>query len=495
MVKEEIRLQYSGMILFLSRIISIGTGMIFSLMILRNITPEEYGIFGNLADTLSYFTLPAMIIPFWTTRFTARNHEGSPKTGLTANLLLSALFAAIYTLLLPMITSVFQTEAYLILYTIIVIRILEVYTLSAFEAILHAKKPHTIAYGFLIFEISKIIIGYVLLVQLRLGLLGAVTSVIIAYPLQLIFYLRLTKEELRGKIRWSYLKEWLKASPINLYNVAGLRIAAFVLILLFVYAGEVARAYYGAALTIAAIISHSSVLAYALYPKLLSKTDPQDVSTSLKMVLMFAIPMATGAIILSDSYLTILESAYSTARPVLILLAINVFCISVSSVFGAVVSGTEKIDVEAKIPFRKLIKTRLFLIYTLPYVEAIITIPLSYLIFTSIAKTALEAATLLAAILVATQIAHLYVIRVIARRSMDFSIPWKNIAKYIMASVAMAAVLLIIPNPTRILYTLALTLLGGAVYILVLLPADGEARSLAKSIIQEMARITKLSKQ
>ncbi len=158
-------------------------------------------------------------------------------------------------------------------------------------------------------------------------------------------------------------------------------------------------------------------------------------------------------------------------------------------------SGTEKIDVEAKIPFRKLIKTRLFLIYTLPYVEAIITIPLSYLIFTSIAKTALEAATLLAAILVATQIAHLYVNRVIARRCMDFSIPWKNIAKYIMASVAMAAVLLIIPNPTRILYTLALTLLGGAVYILVLLPADGEARSLAKSIIQEMARITKLSKQ
>ncbi|NIO38134.1 hypothetical protein GTO27_10595, partial [Candidatus Bathyarchaeota archaeon] len=232
MVQEEIRLQYSGMILFLSRMISIGTGMIFSLMVLRSITPEEYGIYGNLADTQSYFTLPAMIVPFWTTRFTARNHEGSPKTGLTANLLLSALFAAIYVLLLPMITSVFHTEAYLVLYTIIVIRILEVYTLSAFEAILHARKPHTIAYGFLIFEISKIIIGYALLVQLRLGLLGAVTSVIIAYPLQLIFYLRLTKEELRGKIRWSYLKEWLKASPINLYNVTGLRIAAFVLILL-----------------------------------------------------------------------------------------------------------------------------------------------------------------------------------------------------------------------------------------------------------------------
>ena len=483
------------MILFVSKLLSIGTGLIFSLMIFRNTTTQEYGIYGNLADTLAYFTLPAMIIPFWTTRFTARNHEGSPKTGLTANLLLSTLLAAIYTLLLPVITAAFHVETYIIIYTIVAIQILEIYTLNAFEGILHATKPQTIAYGFLVFEICKVIIGYVLVVQQKLSLFGVVASVIIAYSLKLLFYVKLTKGELHGTIRWSYLKEWLKASPINLYNIAGLRIAAFVLILLFIFAGEVARAYYGAALTIASIIGYSSLLAFALYPKLLSNTDLQDISTSLRMVLMFAIPMTAGAIILSDSYVMILESAYRAARPVLIVLAMSTLCLSISSVFGTIVSGTEKIDEKAKIPFKKLIKTRLFLFYTLSYIKAAVSIPLTYFVLTSTAETAIEAATGLAAIVLATDIPILYATYTIARKCVDFSIPWKNVAKYVVASAVMATVLLVIPHPKRIFYTLALTVLGGAIYIIILMATDKEARSLAKSIIQEILRITNLFEQ
>ena len=495
MAKNEVRLKYSGIIIFLSRLLSVGTGLFFSLMVARNTTEQEFGIYGNLGDTLSYFTLPALIIPFWTTRFTARNHAGAPKTGLTANFLLSIVFAAIYMLLIPTITSAFQIgEAYIILYIIVVIQILELYTLQAFESILYAKQPQKIGYGFLIFEVCKVIIGYILIIQLNLSLLGAVTSVIIAYVLKLTFYLKLTAHELQGKIRASYLKEWLKASPINIYNIAGQRLAAFVLILLFIYAGEVARAYYGAALTIAAIIGYSSLLAFALYPKLLSKTNPQDISTSLKMVLMFAIPMTAGAIILSDSYLTILKIVYRSARPVLIISAMNMLCMSISSVFGTVVSGTEKIDEKAKIPFRKLIKTRLFLVYTLPYIKAAITLPLTYFILTSIAETAIEAATLLAAIIFVADIPLLFATYAIARKCIDFHMPWKSIVKYAAASAVMAVVLLVIPNPTRILYTLAVTLVGGAIYILILLQTDREVRSLSKSILKETLKMMKLSK-
>ena len=88
----------------------------------------------------------------------------------------------------------------------------------------------------------------------------------------------------------------------------------------------------------------------------------------------------------------------------------------------------------------------------------------------------------------------LYATYAIARKCIEFGIPWKNIAKYVAASAVMAAVLLVIPHPTRILYTVAVTLLGGAIYILILLPTDREIRSLTKSIIQETMRIMKLSK-
>jgi len=500
MAKNEVRLTYSGLILFLSRLISVGTGLIFSLMVTRStIDPRgELGIYSNLGDTLTYFTLPAMIIPFWTTRFTARNHAGAPRTGLASNLILSAIFAAIYTLLLPSITSAFQIgEAYVILYIIVVIQILELYTLRAFEAILHARQPQKIGYGFLIFEACKVIIGYILIIQRGVrgpeALVAAVTSIIVAYTLQLVFYLRITTHGLQGKIKWSYVKEWLKASPINLYNIGGQRLAALVLILLFLYAGE-ARGDYRAGQIIASIIGHSSVLAFALYPKLLFKIDPKDISTSLRMVLMFAIPMTAGAMILSDSYVTIMSVEFGLARPVLIILAMNALCVSVSSVFNTITSGTERVDEKAKIPFRKLIKTRLFLMYTLPYVQAAISLPLTYFILTTMAQTAIEAATFVAAIILVMDIPLLFARYGIARKCVDFSIPWKNIAKYAMASVVMAAVLLVIRHPTRIIYTLAVTLLGGVVYILILLPTDREARSLAKSIIHETLRIMKLSK-
>ena len=494
MTKNEVRLTYSGIILFLSRLLGVGTGLIFTLMITRSTTEQEFGIYGNLSDTLGYFTLPAMIIPFWTTRFTARNHAGAPKTGLTANLLLSTIFAAIYTLLLPMITSAFHTEAYIILYTLLAAQILELYTLRAFEAILTAKQPQKLGYGLLIFEVCRVIAGYVLIIQLNLSLLGAIIGIIVSYLAQLIFYLKLTLHELQGEIRWGYLKEWLKGAPINLYSIAGQRLAVFVLILLFIYAGEVARAYYGAGLTIATIIGHSSLLAFALYPKLLSKTDPQDISTSLRTVLLFAIPMTVGAIILSDSYLTILKITYRPARPVLVILAMSILCMSISSIFGTIVSGTERIDEKAKIPLRKLIKTKLFLIYTLPYVKATVSLPLTYFTLTTIAETAIEAATLLAAIVLAVDVPLLYIRYMIARRCIAFSIPWRNIAKYVVASAVMAAVLLVVPHPTRIIPTFVVTLVGGAVYLLILLPTDREARSLANSIVQEALRIARLSR-
>ncbi len=374
---------------------------------------------------------------------------------------------------------------------------MELYTLRAFEAILHARQPQKIGYGFLIFEACKVIIGYILIIQRGVrgpeALVAAVISIIVAYTLQLVFYLRLITHGLQGKIRWSYIKEWLKASPINLYNIGGQRLAALVLILLFIYAGE-ARGDYQAGQFIASVIGHSSVLAFALYPRLLSKTQPQDISTSLRMVLMFAIPMTAGAMILSDSYVTIMNVEFRLARPVLILLAMNALCLSVSSVFNTITSGTERVDEKAKIPFRKLIKTRLFLLYTLPYVQAAISLPLTYFILTTMAQTATEAATFVAAIILVIDIPLLFARYGIARKCVDFGIPWKNIAKYAMASVVMAAVLLVIPHPTRIIYTLAVTLLGGVVYILTLLPTDREARSLAKSIIHETLRMMKLSK-
>jgi O-antigen/teichoic acid export membrane protein len=485
MAKSEIRLKYSGFIVFASRLLSVATGIAFVLMITRTVSELEFGIWGNISDVSSYFVLLASVLPFWTTRFVARDHAGSAGTGLVANILISITSASIYLALLPIILSALQIgTAYTILYTIISIEILELYTVSALEAVLLAKQPQTIGYGLLIYEVCKVILGFTLIIQLKLGLLGAIYSMISSYTIQIVFYIKLTAKELKESVRWTYLKEWLKASPINLYDLVGNRIAAFTLIFLFIY-GELARSYYGAAVTIASVVAYSTFLAYALYPRLLSESNTKDVSTSLKMVIMFAIPMTTGAMILSDSYLTILKLVYRDAAPVLLLLAINSLCSSLSQVFNTVVIGTERLDARAKIPFRELTRSRIFQIFTLPYIQSAVTLPTTFFALFYVAKTQLEAATYLALISLIVGVAMLVCRYIIARKCLTFNFPWKNVAKYIIASAVMAAPLLVIPHPTRLSLTVSLTVLGGITYFAILATIDQETRELIKSILNE----------
>jgi len=481
MVKGKIRLKYSGLLMFASKILSLVTGFGFILMIARSTSIEEFGIWGNINDILGYFVLLAGVIPFWTTRFISRGHAGSAKTGFIANIIISIASLSIYLALIPIIISILQIgSAYAILYVVLSIQIIQLYTTSALEAILVSEKPHTLGYGLLISEICKVILGFILIIHLKLSLQGAIYSMIGANIVQALFYLKLAANTFKERVNWDYLKEWLKASPINLYSIVGNRIAAFTLIFLFMY-GELARGYYQAAFTVAGIVGYSSFLTFALYPKLLSQINIEDISTSFKMILMYAIPMTVGAIILSDSYLAIFGSRYTDARIVLSILAISTLSASVSQVFQTIVVGTEKIDVKAKIAFKQLIRTRLFQVFTLSYIHSAIALPATFFALIYVAKTPLEATTYLALIGLVVELIMLLCRIILVRKCLVFSFPWKSLTKYIIASTVMVVILMILPHPERLLPTLGLTILGAIIYLVTLATIDRETREMARS--------------
>ncbi len=391
----------------------------------------------------------------------------------------------VYLAIIPLITSSLQISQYIVLYTIVSVQILELYTITALQGVVQATQPQALGYGLLFHEVTKVAVGYLLIIHLKMGLLGGILSLISAYLIQMLFYFNLIKDYLTEKIQWRFFQEWLKASPINVYNIVGMQIGTFALIILFIYGTE-ARAYYGASIQIASVISYSSFLAFALYPRLLTKINQEDVTTSLKMVWRFAIPMTTGAIILADSYLTILSNVYTEATPVLQLIALDILCLTFSQVLNNVVLGAEKIDEKSKIPFKQLLKSRLFQIFTLPYVRAAIVLPSSFYVLTAIAQTPLQAAAYVAAIFFIASVVTLICRYILAQKILHFTFPWKSLGKYIVSSVVMAVVLVIIPHPQRLLATLAVTLLGGTVYIATLLTIDKETRALAKSAVQEV---------
>ena len=497
----------SGLILFLSRLISAVTGLAFTIMITRSVREVEYGIWANInVDIVTYFTLLSSILPFWIIRFFARGYKDSAKTGVFANLLFGIGSAIIYVIFIPFLLPFLHISPnYLPIYLFASIQILEIYLISAFQPILRTVKIETLAYGLAIEEMTRVVLGYWLIINLGMGLYGAMLALISAFFVQLLVYLYASREFLHGKIKWSYVKEWMKGSVANLYNIIGQRIAAFSTLLLIIVCGEVigleARAYYGAAFQIASVISYTVFLVFALYPRLLMKQKSEDISESFKLFFMFAIPMTVGAVVLADSFLTILGKGkvagelidYSVATPVLRLLAPSMLALSISQVLNSIIFSAEKFDLEARIPLKELVHSKIFKIFTLPYIKALVVLPTLYIILAFHGSDPVASALYLAALSVIAEVFLLIIRILLTRNTLNFSFPWRNILNYSFASAIMAAFLLSIKHPTRISTTMFYSLCGGIIYFTVLLVIDKEARALIRATLTEIKSILKLN--
>ncbi|MGQ9539426.1 MAG: hypothetical protein ACUVTE_07645 [Candidatus Bathycorpusculaceae bacterium] len=489
MTENAIRLQYSGFVIFAAKMFSVATGLAFQYMIARSTTKVEYGVWFNINDVLVYFTLLAGVLPFWTMRFVARGEKGATKTGVLANLIISIAAVLVYLPLVPLMAEMLGVKEYKPLYMLVSLQIVEVYLLNVFEACLRAKRPQALGYGAIVAETFKVGLGYVLIFNMQKSLEGAIISIIVAVAAQILYYAMLLADEFRQSVKWAYLKEWLKGSVANVYNALGNQIASFIFIMLFTYGGEAARGNYGAAFQIANIVSYSSFLAFALYPKLLAEKNSQDIATSLKTVLMFAVPMTVGVLAVPDLYLAILKGEYVVAWPVLIVLAIDAFVATISTLFVFVLYGFERVDEEAKISFKELAKSRLFLVFSLPYVHSAITIPLTFYVLTTYSLDSVQSALSIALINSAVRFAVFLLLYVIIRKMVKITVPWKSVVKYVFASVIMGFALRSLRdvlNPTRVHQILGLTAVGGLFYLVLLMVIDEDARMLAKSVLQEV---------
>jgi O-antigen/teichoic acid export membrane protein len=489
--KTELRLYYSGFIIFAAQILSVITGLAFTLLLTRNMTKQEYGIWANIFDLVNYFLLLSGIFPFWAIRFIARGKQGAARTGLLANLAISLVSTTLYVSLTPFLTGAFHISGpYILRYLIAFAQIINVHLILTLESVLRATKPQAVGYGLLIEETTKLALAYVLIIRFQQLFLGALISLILAATVQTLYYVSITRKELKQKIQWAYVREWLKGSTANLYNAVGSQLASATIIMLFLLGGQEARGNYQAALTFANIIGYSLFLSYALYPKLLAENNLKDAANSLKTVLMFAIPITSIIMVTSPSLLIVLNIKYSEAQPILLLLAIDTFILLIQQFYTSVIFGTEKLDEKATIPLRKLVGSKIFKVFTLPYLQAAISLPATFIILTQFAHgQPVLAAVYVTAVNLTAHGMTLLVQYAMMHNSVRIPIPWKNTARYVLASAVPATILSTLPDTTTLTLTFATVLLGIAIYAAILLAIDKEARMLVGAIWNEIKNI------
>ena len=494
MSENEIRIQYTGLIIFAAQMLSVVTGLVFTLLLTRNLSQADFGVWSNIFTILGYFTIGSGLLPFWTTRFAARKMDGAIKTGFSANLVIALVAMAVY---IPFIFPYMQaanTQAtiYLIIYLLASLQILNIHLIGLLESSLRAVKPQVIGYGLLIEEVTKVTIALSLLLIFGFSqiLTIAMVSLIIGAAAQVSYYIRLLAPSFKEKIHWNYLRQWLKGSTVNIFTAVGNQLLAFIYVMLFFSpVGKTATGDLQAAITFATIIGYASFLFYAVYPKLLADScSEQEVALSFRTTLMAAFPLAAITLSMPTSLLTILRGHFSDAWPVLVLSTFDTLVLLVSNFYSGTVLGAERLDEEGNVPLRKLVRSKIFRVFTLPYIQAAIAIPAAYYVLSqSTSSTSpVLAATYVVAIVLSVHATTFTWFYSTMRKSNRLTVDWRSIWKYVFAAALAAIVLFIIPTTTTLTLTVGKVLAGLATYIAILLAIDSEARKLPPLVFQEI---------
>ncbi len=496
MSKERIRLRYTGLIAFSSRIFSVITGLIFVVVVLRSVPSTDFGTWQYISILMSYIVFPVSGISYWATRDVARGEKRAAKTCLMLNMAVSLGGMALFASLSQLGAQFLNTNP---LYFLIgSVTILAMTAIGSLEAAAHGCAPQISAYGFAAFEIVKVALGVAFILFLDMSLTGAFLAVLLAYIVQALILAFLLRSELKESFDSKLAVKWLKTIWLPVAgNFAPLLSSLDITIMTVLVKSTEPIAYLKTAQIIATTISYSAFMAAALYPRLLDGSGGQrDIETSLRLVMMAGLPMTAGAIVLAAPLLRIPQHGYSVSAPILAVLSVSTLINCLYSVMNSIIMGTERLDLDkGGLSFKKVFNSRLFFPTRVAYVTTTIYVLTTLGVSLYVVNAGMEPLSLqvpLAIVVVGflvTAVSFAYT-WAYAKKVQPFRFPLNSFLRQMAATAAMVVVLqLFYPRP-YVAETLLVVLYGLLTYAAVMLLIDGEARALARAISKEV--LTKL---
>lgn len=358
-----IRVTYSGLVSLSSGIVAVIASMIFTVLVTRSLSPEEYGAWGVISGVIIYVVFIGTITSFWTTREISRGrHVG--KTQLIGTSILS--IVAIISYLFIAFFLGYQTEVKIehLFFASLLIPI--TLFVGALQAINLGKHPHVNSYGNLAFAISQIPNGIIFVYLLDMGVTGVILSVIISQIVNVIVLTIFAKDYLRDSFQYSVLKKWFRLSWIPLYPSIGTFLdSGFQITLFTIITGSlVGIAYWSASIIIVSLISLSSLMSTAIYPKLLEGNNRSFIQNSLTHLFFVGILFTSIAVSFGKPALFILNPIYVDAYHIVIILSIVGFFTVLRNIFKQMLTAIETVDLDEKSTKHDYFKSKLFTVHT-----------------------------------------------------------------------------------------------------------------------------------
>ncbi|MGH1522500.1 MAG: hypothetical protein ACRBB2_09170 [Nitrosopumilus sp.] len=491
-----IRVTYSGFITFVIGISTIVTGLIFTLIITRELSAEELGIWTLIGGLLVYAVVIEPVISYWTTREIARGGK-SAKTALISSSILSTVGISIYLIAVFVVSFETEIDSNVLYFGIILIPI--TFINRTLSAINYGWKAHTASYGILGFEISKIPLGFLFVYQFDMGVFGAILALTLAYVGSSIILGIFAREKIHEALNFSFVKKWFRLFWISLFpQITNFILKLDVLIFTILTGSVIGLAYYTVSITIGSLVIQSAGISRAVYPKLLSENKIEILQENLTRVFYFAFPLTAISLVFMKPALYALNPIYDVAATVVLFMTLKMFTTNIFSIFYQALLGIEKVDVDERSTFRDYAKSKLFLLPTINIIRSIVYISgLTTLLLTIGTEFSdLDLVILWTIIALVTEIPFTLYSYLLVRRSFQLRFNVKAILKYIFSTIVVFLPMYFITNE-YLYYTVSIfeflpqliIFVGTSIglYLITTYLVDEKTRELLKMIINEIS--------
>ena len=337
-----IRPRRTGLVVFGSKIASIFTGFLFLIMMTRSLGPSQFGLWEFITDIVVFAAYPTGILCYWATRDVARGKVVG-KTTIVLNLLASLLGIAIF--------FAFGLASYRVIgasFTPFILAIILVpltYWTAATNALVAGYDPTINGYSLILSEPAKLLVGYPLLFLFNMKIMGVILAIAVSYFVQAAVSAYMVRRVSTDRVDFSVARQWLKDAHVPAINMIPYLLGlADTFVASLGRGGTLQVGYYQAAFQVATIVAYSTSLSVAVYPMLLrdrSETLPTEL---FEFSLLFAIPMAAGAIALAPQILFLLSPNYVSSSTALIILAVWALVNLSSGLLDSSLTGSERAD-------------------------------------------------------------------------------------------------------------------------------------------------------
>ena len=495
---SEVRVTYSGLISFGIVMITVITGLIFTLIVTRKLETEEFAIWSLIGSLIVYVMILDPISSFWATRQIARG-EKVVGTAIGSSVIFAIIATGIYQVIIYYITITTDADYNILLLTSLMIPLL--YLSKEVKAVLSGFKPEGTSYGLLIFEVTKIPLGLIFVYWWDLGINGAIYTTILSQSASLIFYIYLIRSKLKEKFHFNYLKTWLKRFWLPLLHGNTDRLIHLDVTIYTTLVGSVTGlAYLGAARAIINGISMTTYLSNGLYPKLVSGEKDEYIVMMFKRTFLFTIPILGMALVFAKPGLWILNPNYLESHIIVYSWVFVQFAYVVETLLASSLLGLENVDIQKHPKIKQFLKSNLFKVPMMDTIGRIFYIILLIVLLPFILESNSSDFYVIfwwGVIGIAANLLIIGLYSKMIKKSINFKFPIKNMAKYVFVTI-IASVPSFILVENYLVYEESIfdflpiifpfLLLYASIYISLIYLWDKETRHLLKLIINEIKK-------